>query len=194
MQPRSCPEVRQGRPLVLGGRPDDDTGPGAEIDAVVGAELLLHPDGDRVARDGSVAAGATNVPLAESRSSTHQRVPSVVSWALAAADTGVGLAVDRRGWMLRLCEIRPTKIDFSRNGRTIRQPRRGHRIRALLGFVPRRIDPDLGDPVKGRRSLGVRRRREVIRRSGLAASEWGMAWPGDAAATRGRGIVPVVKS
>src|SRR6478672_12976746 len=72
---------------------------------------------------GSVAA-ATNVPLAESKSSTHQRVPSVVSWVWRRLTPESG-SQSIWGWMLRLCEIRPTKIDFSRNGRTTGSPGEG---------------------------------------------------------------------
>ena len=108
---------------------------------------------------GSVAA-ATNVPFAESKSSTHQRVPSVVSWVWRRLTPESG-SQSIWGWMLRLREIRPTKIDLVAQRKDHRKPGRGHRIRTLLGFVPRRIDPDFGDPVKastqpGRQSPAAR--------------------------------------
>ena len=109
--------------LVLGGLPDDQPGPGADVDPVVGVELVLGADGDRVV--GQRPAGGTDEG-AVGRVEVFDEPAAAVGrqLRLASADPGVGAAVDS-GLMLRLADLRPTSTDVLRSGTTSGRPGEG---------------------------------------------------------------------
>ena len=69
-------------------------------------------------------AGPTKVPLAESRSSTNQRRPSVVSCACRRL-TPESVPQSMSGLMLRLTDLRPTSTEVLRSGTTSGRPGEG---------------------------------------------------------------------
>src|SRR6188472_2776225 len=65
------------------------------------------------------------VPFADSRSSTNQRLPSVVSCACRRL-TPESLPQSTSGAMLRLRDVRPTSTEACRNGMVVGRPGEGN--------------------------------------------------------------------
>ena len=156
-----------------------------------GSSSRFSPTGIGSSGSGPLA-GPTKVPLADSRSSTHQRVPSVVSWACRRL-TPESAPQSMSGWMLRLREARPTSTTLRAAGRPPAARARAAG-RGSPGLRTRRVDPDLGHPAEDgrvgrrrprRRPAAPRARRASPRRSAAVAGTR-PAPPGPVGGRRGR--------
>jgi len=137
--------------FVVRGTTNHYPGPGANIDSIISGKFVLNTDRNRVA--GNRVRGSSNERPIGGVQILHPPAAAIGGQlALASADARVGFTVDLRIYV-------PTVRDTTYQDRLRAQwyddwkTWRGHGIWTLLGFIPGRVDPHLGHPVKCLRSL-----------------------------------------
>src|SRR4051794_3055110 len=89
-------ESAQRRPLAVGRSTDHNPGPGANIDPIIGRQLLLRPNRNRTAGN-RVSGGSNERPIGGVQVLDPPAAAVGGQLGLASADAGIRLAIDL--WM-----------------------------------------------------------------------------------------------
>src|SRR5215218_9199811 len=132
--------------FLIGGGADDQAGPGADVDPIIGLQLPLQADRNGICwrgagrRTDEGAVGRVQVFHPPARAIRGQLA---LAPAYAVVEITIDLRVDIAAFRRAADQHRgrPERHDLRETGRR-------KRIRALLCLVPFRVDPHFGDPVE----------------------------------------------